>query len=118
MTDRLSLFPRIRVGVLLLLAIIGLQATAPIRAPLERVPGPAFSSATIDVTLASAWRTEATTALAQTKTAILPIFSKPVSRLAEVTIPVLPRHFRLVARGPPPRTHPARLPDSTAPPFA
>ena len=115
----LSSFLRFRLWAMLLLAAITLQAGEPIRAPLERQQGSAFSAATIDLALAAQRRTDAATAQA------LPLPSLPPSpaiapampRLASLAPARAPR-LRPEARGPPPRVHPARLPDSTAPPFA
>ncbi|MCJ2184082.1 hypothetical protein MTR62_15460, partial [Novosphingobium sp. 1949] len=58
MTGGLSLLLRMRIWAMLLLAAISLQALEPIRAPLERVPGSAWSSATSDLALASSRKSD------------------------------------------------------------
>ncbi|CDO36104.1 MULTISPECIES: hypothetical protein [Novosphingobium] len=117
MTSGPSLFLRMRLWAVLLLAAIGMQAAEPIRAPLERVSGSAFSAATLDVALVTARKSEAAA------TQELP--APPITRLAPamamrpVAVAAGPR-LRLLpeARGPPPRQHPARLPDLRGPPAA
>ncbi len=118
MTGSLSLLLRMRVWALLLLAAIGLQAAEPIRAPLERAPGSAWSSATSDLALVSTRRSEDGVREAS------PVPS-PASHLATQR-PHPPLAFTLPLRdaplppsqGPPLRAHPALPPDSTAPPRA
>ncbi|MCJ2180597.1 hypothetical protein MTR64_18655, partial [Novosphingobium sp. 2580] len=56
MTRRLSSLAHLRFWTLLVLAVIGLQSAAPIRAPLDRPPGSAFSASTIDVAVSAARR--------------------------------------------------------------
>jgi len=113
-----ALLPRLRIWTLLLLAAIGLQAASPIRAPLERVQGSAFSAATLDVALASSRKVESASASAQIEPP-LPAQSvaQPVSARPSLALATRLR-LRPEARGPPPREHPSRLPDSTAPPLA
>ena len=108
----------LRLWTLLLLAAIGLQAAMPIRAPLERVQGSAFSASTIDVALTTARRAGDQRAnLAQPLPVVLPSVVEPAPVLPTFAL-AEPNHLRPEARGPPPRRHPARLPDSTAPPLA
>lgn len=115
----LASFTRFRICALLLLAAIGLQAGEPIRAPLERTQGSAFSAATADLALATGRRVETGKALALPSPALPPraptAFEAP--RLAFLPTTTHP-HLRPEVRGPPPRRHPARRPDSTAPPLA
>jgi hypothetical protein len=118
MNPAFAFLAQLRLWTLLLLAAIGLQAAVPIRAPLERVQGSAFSASTLDVALTTArraWDQRANLAQpmpAAPPSAIEPRPILPTFALAE------PAHLRPEARGPPPRSHPARLPDSTAPPLA
>lgn len=115
----LAPFTRFRIWALLLLAAIGLQAGEPIRAPLERTQGSAFSAATADLALATGRRVETGKAQVLPAPALPPhaptTFEAP--RLALLPKAAHP-HLRPEVRGPPPRRHPARLPDSTAPPLA
>ncbi|KQM19521.1 hypothetical protein [Novosphingobium sp. Leaf2] len=105
----------LRMWTLLLLAAIGLQAAAPMRAPLERVSGSAFSASTIDVALASARRVQdERTTIAQP---LVPVPPRAVALLPSLAPLALPeRPFLRPQPRAPPRRHPARLPDSTAPP--
>jgi hypothetical protein len=114
-----ALLARMRIWSLLLLAAIGLQAAEPIRAPLERMQGSAFSAATLDVALATARRTQGQQ-MAPTQLLPIPPVAMAEQDVAEPPRFVLaqPSHLSPEARGPPPRSHPARLPDSTAPPLA
>ncbi|WP_454796701.1 hypothetical protein [Novosphingobium lindaniclasticum] len=112
-------FPRFHFWALLLLAAIGLQAGDPIRAPLERTQGSAFSAATLDLALTSGRRIEAGHVQA------VPMPPAPPRAIREIAVvrlttlvPASPRHLQPDVRGPPPRNHPARVPDSTAPPLA
>ena len=110
-----ALLARMRIWSLLLLAAIGLQAAEPIRAPLERMQGSAFSASTLDVALASDRRAQGQHVAPTPLPPPAATLEQPASArfaLAE------PAHLRPEARGPPPRSHPARLPDSTAPPIA
>ncbi|HUD28506.1 MAG TPA: hypothetical protein VMQ93_06510 [Novosphingobium sp.] len=114
-----ALLTRLRIWSLLLIAAIGIQAAEPIRAPLERTQGSAFSVATLDVALATARRGQGQHVAAPQPLPLLP----GTTRAQEVAaVPRFafapPSHQRPEARGPPPRGHPARLPDSTAPPIA
>ncbi|EIZ80714.1 hypothetical protein WSK_0687 [Novosphingobium sp. Rr 2-17] len=113
-----ALFLRVRLWTLLLLAAIGLQAASPIRAPLDRMQGSAFSAATVDVALAGNRKAENAASAVQ----VMPPLP---ARAVLVHAPALPAfaltapyRLRPEARGPPPREHPARAPDSTAPPLA
>lgn len=120
MAGCLTFFVRVRTLAIVLLAIIGLQAAVPIRAALDRVPGPAFSATTLDVSLASTWRGEAkarpTVPMPQ------PVALAQAPRVAAGDLGhALEKDFAgspPKARGPPPRVHPSRPPDSTAPPLA
>lgn len=117
----LASFTRLRICALLLLAAIGLQAAEPIRAPLERTQGSAFSAATADLALATGRRVETGKAQALPTTALPTIAPTALAtpRLALLPTTTPPHlHLRPEVRGPPPRGHPARLPDSTAPPLA
>lgn len=114
----LAFIPRMRLWTMLLLAAIGLQAAEPIRAPLDRTQGSAFSAATLDVAVVSSRRAGAEVFAAQpapAAPAILPWQALPEYSSSS---PVAKPDLRPWPRGPPPRDHPTRLPDSTAPPFA
>lgn len=118
MPAALAFLPRMHLWTVLLLAAIGLQAAEPIRAPLDRTPGSAFSAATLDVAVVSSRRAAAEAFAAQpapAAPALLPSQSVPEYFSSST---VAKPGLRPWARGPPPRSHPARLPDSTAPPFA
>ncbi|TCM17794.1 hypothetical protein EDF56_105137 [Novosphingobium sp. PhB165] len=119
MGTAISSLLRFRLWAVLLLAAIGLQAGEPIRAPLERIHGSAFSAATMELALASQRRGD-TSVTQQVPTPPPPppvVVETERLHLAAAEPASTPRlHFE--ARGPPPRSHPARLPDSTAPPFA
>ncbi|AIT79665.1 hypothetical protein [Novosphingobium pentaromativorans] len=118
MTSGSNLFLRMRLWAVLLLAAIGMQAAEPIRAPLERVPGSAFSAATLDVALVTTRKSEA----AATQELPTPPVTRsvPAAALRPLAIAVAESRLRLLpeARGPPPRQHPARLPDLRGPPAA
>lgn len=113
-----ALFLRVRLWTLLLLAAIGLQAASPIRAPLERMQGSAFSAATVDVALAAQRKVEKAASAVQ----VVPPLPARAGLVRTLALPAfalaIPHHLRPEARGPPPREHPARVPDSTAPPLA
>ncbi|WP_260924514.1 hypothetical protein [Novosphingobium sp. 9] len=113
-----SLLTHARIGLLIVLATIGLQAAMPMQAPLERVQGPAFSVSTIDVALVSLRRTmaQAPQAAPLPQPAVLLLALLVPVALASLAITPAPR-LRPQSRAPPPRIHPARLPDSTAPPL-
>lgn len=117
MTWRLSSLAHLRFWTLLVLAVVGLQAATPIRAPLDRPPGSAFSASTIDVAVSTARRGDSETAPVQVTPPVprtlAPVRPEPRPRMVLAT-----PHLRPEARGPPPRDHPSRLPDSTAPPLA
>lgn len=117
MVNCLTLFARLRVLAMLLLAVVGLQAAVPIRAPLDRVPGPAFSAATLDVSLASTWRMESKARPAGTMPATLAALPR-MEGLVRLSVLLAGADLRPTARGPPPRAAPSRPPDSTAPPLA
>ena len=105
-----------RLWAVVLLATIGLQAMAPVAAPLQREAGSAFSAATADVALASTRRAESTKVALPTPP--LPL-EKPHVRLAPLLVALLPIvHLRPAATGPPPRLSPQRLPDLRGPPLA
>lgn len=113
-----ALLARLRIWPLLLLAAIGVQAAEPIRAPLERVQGSAFSASTLDVALGSARRVQSHLAAPAQPLPLPPVAAANVAT-ATTRFAIAPSaHQRPEARGPPPRGHPARLPDSTAPPIA
>lgn len=114
----LALLPRLRLWTLLLLAAIGLQAASPMRAPLERVQGSAFSASTIDVALASTRKAESAANAAQVTPPSPQTLARTVTPLATTLALADQPRLRPEARGPPPRRHPARVPDSTAPPLA
>lgn len=119
MVRALALLTRVRLWSVLLLGAIALQAAAPIRAPLERVPGSAFSAATLDVALASSRRvTGDEAAQAQPLPAVPPVPAAAIPVRADALALAAPAYLRPDARGPPPREAEARLPDSTAPPLA
>lgn len=107
------LFVRLAAAVLLL--TVGVQAGAPLMAPLERSHGSAFSAATHEVALAAQRRAEpARLALAPQPRLPLPeAYRAP--RLEP--LPVL-RAARPDSTGPPARTLIARRPAPRAPPFA
>lgn len=119
MVGAFALLSRMRFWSLLLLAAIGMQAAEPIRAPLERALGSAFSAATLDVALSTARKSHGASA-----TTAQPLPLPRVALVAEDPVPAprfalaSPSNMVAEARGPPPRRHPARLPDSTAPPIA
>ena len=115
--DRFFQLTRLRIWVVLVLAVIGVQAAVPMHAPLERYEGSAFSSTTIDVALASARRSDVETPQAEPLPALPPVISRPFAPLRFAALYRAPR-LPAQARAPPPRGHPARVPDSTAPPFA
>ncbi|WP_159977539.1 MULTISPECIES: hypothetical protein [unclassified Novosphingobium] len=113
-----ALLARLRIWPLLLIAAIGMQAAEPIRAPLERVQGSAFSASTLDVALGTARRVQGQQAAPAQPLPLMPVaVASVVAATARFAI-APPTHQRPEARGPPPRSHPARLPDSTAPPIA
>lgn len=114
---RFPSFAPLRIWSLLLLAVIGLQAAAPIRAPLDRPPGSAFSATTVDVAVSTVRRDAKQAAPAQI-TPDLPRHAVDALPLGQVPHLLPSPRLRPEPRGPPPRAHPARLPDSTAPPLA
>lgn len=117
MTARLLSPAWARFWALLLLAVIGLQAATPMRAPLERRQGSAFSAATIDVALSSPRRSESEAAHAQIVSPVASERALAPSPPPPLLVAMFP-HLRPDVRGPPPRQRPSRLPDSTAPPLA
>lgn len=119
METALSSLLRFRLWTLLLLAAIGLQAAEPIRAPLERAHGSAFSAATMELALASHRRVDAPVSQqVPAPPAPPPVAGDGEPPLLALAQPTTAPRLRPEARGPPPRAHPARLPDSTAPPVA
>lgn len=113
-----ALLLRLRLWTLLLLAAIGLQAASPMRMPLERMNGSAFSAATIDVALASPRKIANGVATAPI-TPPLPLAPMQVRAPLLRTLALGDRlRLRPEARGPPPRERPSRTPDTTAPPLA
>lgn len=98
-----------------LLTMISLQATEPVRAPLQRVTGSAFSAATSDMALVSTRRST----VAATPALPTPPLPDPV---AEVAVPVrlalapVADHVFPPARAPP-RARPDRVPDLRGPPL-
>ena len=119
MASPLALFARMRFWSLLLLAAIGLQAAAPIRAPLERLQGSAFSATTLDMALSTTRRAQTAQVAPAQPLPHAPVTMARYKPIAGVSYALAnPDHVRPEARGPPPRSHPARLPDSTAPPIA
>lgn len=119
MTRLLSLLSHARIGLLIVLVTIGLQATMPMQAPLERVQGSAFSASTIDVALVSLRRTITAAPLAAPlpQPALLLLALLLPAALVSQAIRPAPR-LRPQTRAPPPRVHSARPPDSTAPPLS
>lgn len=116
MTSARALF-LFRLWAALLLATIGLQALEPVAAPLQRVPGSAFSAATADVALASSRRTE-TAQVQAVPTPALPKLPVPVSLASLPAVWPRAEHLLPLARGPPPRERSERLPDLRGPPLA
>lgn len=109
---------RVRIFAALLLAAIGLQVVEPIRTPLQLTQGSAFSAATLDVAVVSSRKGEAE---AYAPLPIPPLTSAPAMRTAPKPsrfIAVSSSRLQPDVRGPPPRSHPAFPPDSTAPPIA
>nr|WP_246544015.1 hypothetical protein [Novosphingobium profundi] len=107
-----------RLFALALLCAIGVQALEPIRAPLERTQGSAFSAATLDLALVS-----------QREQAAKPVVSRsapPQARLEPAAHPrplaqavrPAPAFAHAPIRAPPPRGRPGSPPDATAPPRA
>jgi hypothetical protein len=106
-----------RLWALVLLATIGLQAMAPVPAPLQRESGSAFSAATAEVTLASPRRVEVVKATA-VPTPPLVSSAPPVLVVPAVARFATADHLRPAVRGPPPRDRSERLPDLRGPPLA
>ncbi|MCJ2183530.1 hypothetical protein MTR62_12630, partial [Novosphingobium sp. 1949] len=79
MKSVLSWVLTLRLCAALLLAVIGVQAAEPVRAPLHPVPGSAFSAATIDVALMPA-RTGSVRALVALPDPVVP--PRPVAAFA------------------------------------
>lgn len=118
MNGGLTLLLRMRIWALLLLAAIGMQAAEPIRAPLVRTPGSAWSSATSDLALASTRRGEDSAQEASPQPPLrLDNLGTPDQTGIELAM-AAQRPMAPVAQGPPLSAHPALPPDSTAPPFA
>lgn len=100
MLTRPSLNALMRIWAILLLAVIGLQATQPPAAPLETTHGSAFRAATYEVALSTVRRTEVA-AEAQAPSPGLP----PVADFTHVPHPLPVRGHSIALR-----------PDSTGPP--
>lgn len=99
------------------LAVIGLQAMAPVQAPLQRETGSAFSASTADVALAAARRGDFG------KVQAIPTPPLPVAPVRTLVLPatvvlMAADHLRPDVRGPPPRDRPERLPDLRGPPLS
>lgn len=110
---------RLRAAAVVLLAAIVLQAGMPLAAPLERPHGSAWSAGTIDVAIAATRKgadvaTVAALDRTETQVSVAPVNAQR----SAIATDALPAHYWPEVRGPPPRAHPARLPDSTAPPLA
>ncbi|WP_239026540.1 hypothetical protein [Novosphingobium decolorationis] len=118
MSFGLTFLLRMRIWALLLLAAIGLQAAEPIRAPLERAPGSAWSSATSDLALSPSRRGEdgAQDTAPQPPQPLPERSTAGLSPNAPAVLAALSLAPR--AQAPPPQRHPARPPNSTAPPRA
>ncbi|TYC81037.1 hypothetical protein, partial [Novosphingobium sp. BW1] len=108
MSFGLTFLLRMRIWALLLLAAIGLQAAEPIRAPLERAPGSAWSSATSDLALSPSRRGE---------DGAQDVAPQPPQPLPDRSAGRLSRHAPAVlaalllaprAQSPPAQRHPAR----------
>lgn len=119
MNSGLTLILRMRIWALLLLAAIGMQAAEPIRAPLERGTGAAWSAATSDLALVSNRKAgDASLQSQQQPPQPLPQMRvAPLPNLRSVALSTPPQR-EFDARGPPREEHPARPPDPTAPPLA
>ena len=119
MSPRLTILLRMRIWGLLLLAAIGLQAAEPIRAPLERASGSAWSSATSELALASSRRGEDASVQPQPQPPepMAPAPGRPAPPEFEALVQASATPW-FDARGPPWDEHPARPPRSTAPPVA
>ncbi|MBT0671173.1 hypothetical protein HT136_22635 [Novosphingobium profundi] len=118
MTGGLTLLLRMRIWALLLLAAIGLQAAEPIRAPLERSEGSAWSSATKDLALLSNRRSEDASSEASPLPQPRLVRTSPLAPVEAVFALAREPHALPRAQAPPPHAHPARPPDATAPPRA
>lgn len=119
MTPFLASILRLRAAALVLLAAIVLQAGLPLAAPLERPHGSAWSAGTIDVAIAATRKSADVATVAALDRTGTPVPAAPVNALRiAIATDAFPAHYWPEVRGPPPRAHPARLPDSTAPPLA
>jgi hypothetical protein len=106
-----------RIWCVILLAVVGLQALAPMQAPLQRQTGSAFNSATSDVALSpTARRGDVAAPVA------LPALPPPelgqVHSLASLDSSVSPPIVRRFEIRGPPRDWPERLPDLRGPPLS
>lgn len=121
MNPVLSHLSRLRLAVLMLLAAIGLQAAAPVQAgALDRQQGPAWSAWTVDVAIAPARKVTADATVPAQSDPFLPTTHGLVVSVAFAPTRVCshPAFTRPQTRGPPPRQHPARVPDCIAPPLS
>lgn len=121
MTSVLTILLRLRLVALVLLAAIGLQAAAPAQAgPLVREEGPAWSAFTLDVALAPARKAHVEAASLAPFDPVLPPAPAIVAPagFASARACAHPAFTRPHTRGPPPRLHPARVPDCMAPPLS
>ncbi|MBC2664402.1 hypothetical protein H7F51_02595 [Novosphingobium flavum] len=115
MIARLPRLFTVRLLAALLLACVGLQAGAPLTAPLERTHGSAFSASTHEVALAGQRRAE-TVRIAPEVPPLVPV----AVTLVAITVLALtgqpaPRPH---STGPPARDEIARRPSPRAPPLA
>ncbi|WP_374414559.1 hypothetical protein [Novosphingobium colocasiae] len=112
---------RLRLAVLMLLAAIGLQAALPAQAGvLDRQQGPAWSAWTLDVAVAPARKAQAEATVQALTDPFLPATQRPLqpAAFAPSRACAHPAFTRPQTRGPPPRQHPARVPDCMAPPLS
>jgi len=106
-----------RALAIVLLAALAIQFFASVHPPSERNAGTALSAGTLDVAVVTARKAIAETTDARpvmaTASAGAPRPAPAIDRLRDS------ERVRSLAeaRAPPPRGHPARLPDSTAPPL-
>lgn len=106
-----------RLWAAVILAVIGIQALAPVPSPLQRGSGSAFSAATADVALASVRRGDS----AKVKAIPTPTLPEPLQQLHVVPAAFVfaaADYLRPRVRGPPPRDRAERLPDLRGPPLA
>jgi len=121
MTPVLSCLLRLRLAALMLLAAIGLQAAAPAQAgALDRQQGAAWSAWTVDVAIAPVRKAQAEATIRILVDPFLPDAQAPLQPVAFAAPRACshPAFTRPQTRGPPPREHPARVPDCMAPPLS